>query len=94
MNGFFKMIENGKNNHILDICVKNLPIKLRNGVSLVSTGNEKVKDFMNSNDPSWNTPLIWRTFSKESALEYWQRIFLMKTWKIVTFDRDRVKSIQ
>ncbi|XP_048490880.1 uncharacterized protein LOC125492441 [Beta vulgaris subsp. vulgaris] len=67
--GFTKQIGNGADTSIeFDKWLREGPVAVRSGLNLSNMGIHKVKDLMKSPQKTWNSPLIWRCFSSESAI--------------------------
>ncbi|XP_048497403.1 uncharacterized protein LOC104905807 [Beta vulgaris subsp. vulgaris] len=66
---FVKLIRDGAGTSILeDRWLKGEAIKLKPGINLEAMGLRQVKDLMKQNHRAWNTPLIWRVFSPDTAI--------------------------
>lgn len=60
--GFTKIIGDGSHTNILsDKWLRGEPVKVKQGISLVSLGVQKVKDLIDPNHKAWNHNLIWQT---------------------------------
>ena len=67
--GFVKIIGDGSETNILDDkWLKGDRIKTKSGINLEVIGIRKVKDLMNTDQKTWNTVLIWKTFLPESSI--------------------------
>lgn len=81
--GFERVMGNGISTRIINHrWVSGRPISVKNGIDLEDLGLEHVKDLMVPSEKRWNSPLVWKLFTKDSANVFWQHMCQIVMLKI------------